>query len=115
MCGKYRRMVIGIVALMALNIMECGQFAAGHDSEEVVHRQLEAMKLAYSDGQQYIADPPKYESNDGANAVESLCCLPCGQYWSACSQTAVRESCQRRYDLSVYSGRRRQYGQFYSV
>ena len=47
----------GIVALMALNIMECMQFAAGHDSEEVVHRQLEAMKLAYSDGQQYIADP----------------------------------------------------------
>ena len=46
----------GIVALMALNIMECMQFAAGHDSEEVVHRQLEAMKLAYSDGQQYIAD-----------------------------------------------------------
>ena len=42
---------------MALNIMECMQFAAGHDSEEVVHRQLEAMKLAYSDGQQYIADP----------------------------------------------------------
>lgn len=47
----------GIVALMALNIMEHMQFDGGHDSEDVVHRQLEAMKMAFSDGQHYVADP----------------------------------------------------------
>lgn len=47
----------GIVVLMALNIMEHMQFDGGHDSEDVVHRQLEAMKLAFADGQKYVADP----------------------------------------------------------
>lgn len=47
----------GIVALMALNIMENMKFDRGHDDEDVVHRQLEGMKMAFSDGQQYVADP----------------------------------------------------------
>lgn len=47
----------GIVVLMALNMMEHMQFDGGHDSEDVVHRQLEAMKLAFADGQKYVADP----------------------------------------------------------
>jgi len=45
----------GIVALMALNIMEGFQV----DGQEVerVHRQIESMKLAFADGQRYVTDP----------------------------------------------------------
>lgn len=45
----------GIVALMALNILKGYDFSE-KDSIETYHRQLEAMKLAYSDGRRYIAD-----------------------------------------------------------
>ncbi len=46
----------GLVALMALNILE--GFSFDHrDSQQTWHRQLEAMKLAYSDGLHHITDP----------------------------------------------------------
>ncbi|MFM9271372.1 gamma-glutamyltransferase family protein [Halomonas elongata] len=46
----------GLVALMALRILE--GFEPGHrDDPEVLHRQLEAMKLAFADGQAYITQP----------------------------------------------------------
>ena len=46
----------GIVALMALNIME-GFDVKTHDDADSVHKQIEAMKLAFVDGQRYISDP----------------------------------------------------------
>lgn len=45
----------GIVALMTLNILKGFDFAE-RESVETCHRQLEAMKLAYADGQKYITD-----------------------------------------------------------
>lgn len=46
----------GLVALMALNILEgFGPFEMG--DPEAVHRQIEALKLAFADGLKYIADP----------------------------------------------------------
>lgn len=46
----------GLVALMALKILEGFEFDH-RDSQLTWHRQLEAMKLAYSDGLHYITDP----------------------------------------------------------
>ncbi|MCX4063787.1 gamma-glutamyltransferase family protein [Pseudomonas sp. S1Bt30] len=46
----------GLVALMALKILEGFHFDH-RDSAQTWHRQLEAMKLAYSDGLHYITDP----------------------------------------------------------
>jgi gamma-glutamyltranspeptidase / glutathione hydrolase len=46
----------GIVALMALNILKGFEFTA-KDSPETYHKQIEALKLAYSDGKHYVADP----------------------------------------------------------
>jgi len=50
----------GIAALTALNILE-GFDLAGHPRESVesYHLQIEAMKLAFSDGLRYVADPEK--------------------------------------------------------
>lgn len=46
----------GVVALMALAILE--GFAFPHrDCADTMHKQLEAMKLAYTDGKRYVADP----------------------------------------------------------
>lgn len=48
----------GIVALMALNILKGFEF----NEKEVVdtyHKQIEAIKLAFADGQKYITDPLK--------------------------------------------------------
>lgn len=47
----------GIVVLMALNILEKLNLSAGHDDPEVIHRQIEALKLAFTDGKRYVADP----------------------------------------------------------
>ncbi|MEJ8303396.1 gamma-glutamyltransferase family protein [Saccharibacillus sacchari] len=45
----------GLIALMALNVLD--GFAPGEkDSVPTLHRQLEAMKLAFADGEAYIAD-----------------------------------------------------------
>ena len=45
----------GLIALMALNILE--NFEPTADMADTVHHQIEAMKLAFSDGTAYIADP----------------------------------------------------------
>ncbi|OON89948.1 gamma-glutamyltransferase family protein [Pyramidobacter sp. C12-8] len=47
----------GIVALMTLNMLQKMDTSLGRDAEPTVHKQLEAMKLAFIDGQTYIADP----------------------------------------------------------
>lgn len=46
----------GIVPLMALNILSGFDFAA-RDTAETLHRQMEAMKMAFADGDRYITDP----------------------------------------------------------
>lgn len=46
----------GIVALMALNIAKHFDFYE-KDNALTLHRQIEAMKLAYADGLKYVADP----------------------------------------------------------
>ena len=46
----------GIVPLMALNILENFHFET-RDNADTLHFQMEAMKLAYADGQKYITDP----------------------------------------------------------
>jgi gamma-glutamyltranspeptidase/glutathione hydrolase len=45
----------GLVALMALNILKGFEFSEPY-SVETLHRQFEAMKLAYADGKKYITD-----------------------------------------------------------
>jgi gamma-glutamyltranspeptidase/glutathione hydrolase len=48
----------GIVMLMALNILQEFDLAAlGHNSPEYIHVVTEALKLAFADRNQYIADP----------------------------------------------------------
>lgn len=46
----------GIVPLMALNMVKDFHFHE-KDSVETMHRQMEAMKLAFADGMKYITDP----------------------------------------------------------
>ena len=46
----------GVVALMALNILEGFEFHT-RDTAETIHRQIESMKLAFVDGQRYVTDP----------------------------------------------------------
>lgn len=46
----------GLVALLALNIAGNFEFDE-RDTSGTYHRQIEAMKLAFADGMQYIADP----------------------------------------------------------
>jgi Gamma-glutamyltransferase len=47
----------GIGALMALAILEGLEFPACREDETVYHRQIEAMKLAFSDARRHVADP----------------------------------------------------------
>ncbi|MCI8624291.1 MAG: gamma-glutamyltransferase family protein [Provencibacterium sp.] len=46
----------GLTALMALQILE-GFPLSARDDVQTIHRQIEAMKLALTDGMRYIADP----------------------------------------------------------
>lgn len=46
----------GIVALMALNILNKYEFK-DRDCADTYHKQFEAMKLAFADGLRYVADP----------------------------------------------------------
>ncbi|MFZ7103031.1 MAG: gamma-glutamyltransferase family protein [Peptococcaceae bacterium] len=46
----------GLNTLMALNILQGYEFTA-KDSVDAYHKQIEAMKLAFTDGQQFISDP----------------------------------------------------------
>lgn len=45
----------GIVALMALNILKGFEFTS-RDCVDTLHKQIEAIKLAFADGQKYVAD-----------------------------------------------------------
>lgn len=45
----------GIIALMALNILRGFEFTE-RDTAETIHKQLEAMKLAFTDGKHYVSD-----------------------------------------------------------
>jgi gamma-glutamyltranspeptidase/glutathione hydrolase len=48
----------GISLLQALNILEGYDLAAlGHNSPQTVHLQVEALKLAFADREQYVGDP----------------------------------------------------------
>lgn len=48
----------GLVALMGLNILKGFEFTS-RDSVETLHKQFEAMKLAFADGQKYITEHGK--------------------------------------------------------
>ena len=50
----------GIVALMTLNILKEFELA-GRDSLQTVHRQLEAIKMAFADAFRYVTDPAHME------------------------------------------------------
>lgn len=45
----------GIIALMTLNLLKGFQFTE-RDTAETIHKQLEAMKLAFTDGKTYVTD-----------------------------------------------------------
>ncbi|MFW6071234.1 MAG: gamma-glutamyltransferase family protein [Candidatus Bipolaricaulota bacterium] len=45
----------GLVALMALNLID--RFPAPKREVEAIHRRIEAVKLAFADGKEYITDP----------------------------------------------------------
>jgi gamma-glutamyltranspeptidase/glutathione hydrolase len=48
----------GLVALLALNLLKGFDFAE-RDAADTYHKQLEAIKLAFADGEKYIADPAR--------------------------------------------------------
>jgi gamma-glutamyltranspeptidase/glutathione hydrolase len=48
----------GLVALLALNTLKGYEFSE-RDNLDTLHKQLEAMKLAFADGKKYITDPKK--------------------------------------------------------
>ncbi len=54
----------GIVALMALNILKGYKFTE-RSSVDTLHKQLEAMKLAFADGKKYITDPLEMKWSTG--------------------------------------------------
>ncbi len=47
----------GIVALMALNILKKLDLDSQRESADVYHKMIEAIKLAFVDGQKYVTDP----------------------------------------------------------
>ncbi|MDR1625459.1 MAG: gamma-glutamyltransferase family protein [Spirochaetia bacterium] len=46
----------GLVAILGLNILENFSLNFGKDHPDTCHKQIEALKLAFADGRQYIAD-----------------------------------------------------------
>lgn len=60
----------GIVPLMALNILKGFSFEE-RDRALTLHRQMEAMKMAFADGMQYITDPRYMEREVKALLAES--------------------------------------------
>ncbi len=52
----------GLIALMALNILKDFDFS-NKDTVETYHKQIEAMKLAFSDGKEVITDPDHMEAD----------------------------------------------------
>lgn len=63
----------GLVVLMALNIAKGFDFTA-RDTVETFHHQIEAMKLAFSDGKKYIADPRYMHSSVSYWLSEEYAC-----------------------------------------
>jgi gamma-glutamyltranspeptidase / glutathione hydrolase len=59
----------GIVALMALNIMNQLRLISTETCDSM-HLTMEAMKLAYSDGKAWIADPGSYACQSGGAAAQ---------------------------------------------
>lgn len=49
----------GIVALMTLNILDGYEDMGAFGESETLHKQIEAMKLAFVDGQRYVTDPSR--------------------------------------------------------
>ena len=47
----------GITVLMALNILKGFDLGNNRESVDVYHKTIEAMKLAFVDGKEYVADP----------------------------------------------------------
>lgn len=54
----------GIIALMALNILKGFDFAH-KDNSDTYHKQIEAIKLAFADGQKYITDKNQMKAEVG--------------------------------------------------
>lgn len=52
----------GLTTLMALNILKNFNFT-GREKIDTVHHQIEALKLAFTDGQKYITDPQYMRAN----------------------------------------------------
>ncbi|MCM2129995.1 gamma-glutamyltransferase family protein [Larsenimonas rhizosphaerae] len=61
----------GLVALMALNIVGGYDDLHARDDITVLHRQCEAMKLAYTDGHAFIADPAHMTTDTATLLSES--------------------------------------------
>jgi gamma-glutamyltranspeptidase/glutathione hydrolase len=53
----------GLVALIGLNILENFDFPFGKDHPDTLHKQIEALKLAFSDGHSLIGDQRQVEVN----------------------------------------------------
>ena len=65
----------GIAALMALNIVKGFDLKRmGHLSADALHVQIEAMKLAFADAKEYVADPRKAEVPIAGLLSEAYAC-----------------------------------------
>ncbi len=60
----------GLIALIALNLLKEFTFDC-KDSVETCHKQIEALKLAFTDGQKYITDPKQMSVNSESLLQES--------------------------------------------
>jgi len=76
----------GLVTLLALNMLKGFEFSE-RDNVETYHKQIEAMKLAFADGQKYIADLTKMNvsteellseayADERRRLITSQACLP---------------------------------------
>lgn len=84
----------GVVVLMALRILEGFEFSS-HECPEDVHRQIEAIKLAFADALRYVADPSCFDA--------PLSKLLCPSY--AEGRRALIEDRARRFDAGdPYAG-----------
>ncbi len=55
----------GMIALMTLNILSNFESSDRFSEDRDVHRRIEALKKAFADGQEYIADPAHMQLNPG--------------------------------------------------
>ena len=99
----------GIIALMALNILK-GYSFTDRSCVDTVHKQLEAMKLAFADGNRYVADPG-YMARAGG---DDFCRMNTRQSEipdrGNGARSGARRSVPRRNDLSLHGGRGRKHG-----